>query len=77
MGPEKHRNLDKHHCWSKVMRKQFSALVKTFVRDERGASLLEYTILIGLISAAAVVAVTTIGGWVSDQWDTLQTNLDL
>jgi pilus assembly protein Flp/PilA len=52
-------------------------LIKSFVRDERGASLLEYTILIGLISAAAVVAITTIGGWVSTQWATLQTNLGL
>jgi pilus assembly protein Flp/PilA len=59
------------------MRKQFSALIKTFVHDERGASLLEYTILIGLISAAAVVAITTVGGWVSAQWATLQTNLGL
>ena len=52
-------------------------LIKSFVRDERGASLLEYTILIGLISAAAVVAITTIGGWVTTQWGTLQTNLGL
>jgi pilus assembly protein Flp/PilA len=46
-------------------------------KDESGAALIEYSILIGLITAAAVTAVGVIGGWVTDQWTTLQGNLGL
>ena len=46
-------------------------------KDESGASLLEYTILIGIITAGTVATVIVIGGWVGTQWTTLQTNLGL
>jgi pilus assembly protein Flp/PilA len=45
-------------------------------RDERGASLLEYTILLALITAGAVTSVTSVGGWVSEKWSTLWNNLN-
>jgi pilus assembly protein Flp/PilA len=44
------------------MRKQISALVKSFARDERGATLIEYAILVGLISAAIVGLIVTMSG---------------
>jgi pilus assembly protein Flp/PilA len=44
-------------------------------RDESGASLVEYSILIGLISVAAITAILAVGGWVSDQWTALQGKL--
>jgi pilus assembly protein Flp/PilA len=59
------------------MRKQFLGIVKKFARDERGASLLEYTILIGIISALAITTITTIGGWVTTTWAGLVTSLGL
>jgi len=46
-------------------------------RDERGASLLEYTILLALITAGAVASVTSIGTWVGTQWTGLKTALGI
>jgi len=46
-------------------------------RDERGASLLEYSVLIGLITAGVVVTIIAVGGWVGTQWTTLKTNLKI
>ena len=46
-----------------------------FTRDEDGAALVEYTILIGLITVAAITAIIFVGSWVSTKWSTLQTNL--
>jgi len=47
------------------------------VRDERGASLLEYTILLALITAGAVTSVTSVGTWVSGRWSALMTALGI
>ncbi len=44
-------------------------------KDEEGAALIEYTMLLGLIVAAVVVTVGLIGTWVSGQWTTLCKNL--
>ena len=43
-------------------------------RDERGASMVEYSILIGIITAATVATIALIGGKVSTAWTTLDTN---
>lgn len=43
------------------MRNRFSALVKNFARDDRGASLVEYAILLGIMVAVGVTVFTTIG----------------
>jgi pilus assembly protein Flp/PilA len=45
--------------------------------DERGASLLEYSILIGLITAGVVGLITGVGGWVSGKWTALSTALGI
>ena len=37
-------------------------------KDDDGASLIEYSILIGLISALAVASILTMGEWVASQW---------
>ena len=37
-------------------------------KDEKGASLIEYSILIGLITALAVGFIFTMGEWVASQW---------
>jgi pilus assembly protein Flp/PilA len=40
-------------------------------KDESGASLLEYSVLIGLITAGVVATVSSVGGWVSGKWSDL------
>jgi len=57
------------------MRKQLTSVVKDFARDERGASLLEYSILLGIITVAVIGSVFSVGGWVSARWAALVTNL--
>lgn len=44
------------------MATSFSSLVKRFARDERGASLVEYAVLIALVTAALVTAIGLMGG---------------
>lgn len=44
------------------MRKFSLELMKRFARDDRGASMIEYGILIGLVTAALVGLITGIGG---------------
>ena len=46
-----------------------------FRTDEGGASLVEYSILIGLITVAAIVAITGVGTYVSAKWAALDAAL--
>lgn len=43
--------------------------------DVKGATMVEYSILIGLITAAVIAIVATVGTWVTTQWQTLCTAL--
>lgn len=49
--------------------------LRKFVKDENGASLIEYTVLIILITAATIGIIVTVGGKVTAGWTTLNTNL--
>ena len=46
-----------------------------FGKDEDGAALIEYTVLIGLMLVGVVGIVTTVGTWVSGRWTALNTAL--
>ncbi len=52
-----------------------STLARVLARDERGATLVEYTILVGLLAATVILAIRFVGGWVSDKWDSLDSTL--
>jgi len=49
--------------------------VRTFLerlrRDEDGVTMLEYTILLGIITVAVIASVVYAGGWVSTKWTAL------
>ena len=49
--------------------------VRTFLRDERGATMVEYGLLILIIAALAVVTVKSIGGKVSKGFESINANL--
>ncbi len=36
-------------------------------RDERGATLVEYTILVGLLAVTVILTIRFVGGWVEDK----------
>jgi pilus assembly protein Flp/PilA len=50
-------------------------LAVKFAKDERGVTMLEYSILLGIITVAAIVAIVFAGDWVGNQWNNLQTSL--
>lgn len=37
-------------------------------RDESGAALVEYSVLIGIVTVAVIAAIVLVGGWVSGAW---------
>jgi pilus assembly protein Flp/PilA len=46
-------------------------------RDESATAMLEYSILIGLITVAVIAIIVLVGGWVTTQWQSLCTALSL
>jgi pilus assembly protein Flp/PilA len=46
-----------------------------FTRDERGASMVEYGLLLALIAVIAIVAVKALGTSVSTKFSTVNSNL--
>jgi len=52
-----------------------SDFMKRFVRDEEGASLVEYTVLIGIITVAVIATIGLVGTWMGEQWTSLNSKL--
>jgi pilus assembly protein Flp/PilA len=50
-------------------------IIHRFRRDEAGAALVEYAMLVGLIAVICVVAVTTLGTDVSGAFNAIATKL--
>jgi pilus assembly protein Flp/PilA len=48
-----------------------SQLMNRFRRDEEGAALVEYGLLLGLIAVICIVAVTLVGGKVSNAFSSI------
>lgn len=46
-----------------------------FAKDEKGAALLEYTVLLVIILGGAIALIISVGDWVSSRWDSLNTTL--
>jgi len=49
--------------------KKFKVAILAFLKDEDGATMLEYALMAALIAAACVVAVTAFGTAVSEQFN--------
>ena len=47
------------------MTNNFSCLLQRFYADDRAAALVEYALLVGLISIAAITAMTAVGSQIS------------
>jgi len=45
-------------------------------KDEKGATMIEYSILIGIITAVAIAFIIAMGGFVSTAWSTLCSNIN-
>ena len=55
---------------SKVMR-----LIGRLGRDEDGAALVEYTVLLGILLVAVIVTIGLVGTWISGKWTALEAAL--
>lgn len=44
-----------------------------FFKDEDGLETVEYAIILGLIVAGTIALITTLGGWVNDQFQDVVT----
>jgi pilus assembly protein Flp/PilA len=56
----------------KVQRSKFSLINKFLKHDEKGATAVEYGLLVGLIAVVIIAAVTTLGSVVSDKFNETQ-----
>ena len=43
--------------------------------DEDGASLIEYTVLLGILLVAVIVVIGAVGNWINNEWTALNANL--
>jgi len=56
------------------MRKFLGTLVE-FGKDEEGAALIEYTVLLGILLVAVIVTIGLVGTWIQGQWTALNAAL--
>jgi pilus assembly protein Flp/PilA len=56
------------------MRKGLQVL-KQLVKDEEGAALIEYTVLLGILVVAVIATIVLVGKWVNGKWTALQQQL--
>ena len=50
-------------------------LLRRLGKDEDGAALIEYTVLLGILLVAVVATITSVGAWVSGRWTALNASL--
>ncbi|RUU98460.1 MAG: Flp family type IVb pilin [Mesorhizobium sp.] len=55
--------------------KKLMTMTRQFRDDEHGAAMVEYTILLGIITVAVIATIVLVGTWISGQWTTLQAAL--
>jgi pilus assembly protein Flp/PilA len=70
LGPWNVTTLEEHEMTR--LRGFFTRLRK----DEKGATMIEYSILIGIITAVAIGFIIAMGGFVSGAWSTLCSNIN-
>ena len=50
-------------------------LVRRLGKDEEGAALIEYTVLLGILIVAVIATIGLVGTWINTQWSALQVAL--
>jgi pilus assembly protein Flp/PilA len=51
------------------------AFIETFRKDEDGAALVEYTVLLGILLIAVITLIIGVGTWINGKWAALNTAL--
>jgi pilus assembly protein Flp/PilA len=50
-------------------------LLRRLGKDEDGAALIEYTVLIGILLIAVIATIGLVGTWINNQWANLAASL--
>ncbi len=50
-------------------------LVRRLGKDEKGAALIEYTVLLGILLITVIATIGLVGAWINGKWTTLQQQL--
>ena len=50
-------------------------IVRRLGKDEEGASLVEYTVLLGILMVAVIATIGLVGTWINGKWTALQGQL--
>ena len=50
-------------------------LIRRLGNDEEGASLIEYTVLLGILLIAVIAVIGAVGGWINNKWSALNGQL--
>jgi pilus assembly protein Flp/PilA len=45
--------------------------IKKLGKDEDGAALIEYTVLLGILLVAVIATIGVVGAWINGQWTAL------
>ena len=56
------------------MRKILNTMTK-FQKDEDGAALIEYTVLLSILLVAVIATITLVGTWINGRWTALNASL--
>ena len=51
------------------------SLIEKLRRDEDGAALIEYTVLLGILVVAVIASIVAVGTWVNGKWTILNAQL--
>jgi pilus assembly protein Flp/PilA len=46
-------------------------VLRRFRKDEEGAALIEYTVLLAILLVAVIATIGLVGTWISNQWTAL------
>ena len=55
--------------------KKLMTMTRQFRDDENGAAMVEYTVLLGIITVAVIATVILVGTWVTGRWTALNAAL--
>jgi pilus assembly protein Flp/PilA len=50
-------------------------LIEQLQKDEEGAALIEYTVLLAILLIAVITTIGLVGTWINNKWSALQQNL--
>jgi pilus assembly protein Flp/PilA len=50
-------------------------VLNQFKKDEDGAALIEYTVLLGILIVAVIAIIAAVGNWINTQWAALNSAL--